>query len=267
MGNLTLTKYFKNVKLADIDDGKKLDGIPDKLDFLLKETASHLSKLWIPGVFDFLSEPDPLFHYIYGYGKDDIFTYPFIEGKRIPEGIVEVKGPVGTQDSRYHRESLEEHVCLVAALLAEQGYFTKRQAVQLAVWHDIGKKYTTATNARGEICFYNHAQLSTYLAARSGCFDSDGEAPRLLPIIYGHMQPMTSWNQSKDWETGEPRDYKAEFFEEMKSYWFGREEFAAQAVKDIEMFTLCDIGVEDVSGPEIRRKIEAGRELIMSTLA
>ena len=271
MRNFNLTPVFKGMTMKEAWEGDfnllAKRGMPEEQVMALKAVVEDLKNRSVSEVFEFLADTDPLFHAIYGYGKDDIFVYPFVAGKEIPEGIKEVEGKVGDQSSKWHWESLLEHACYVCAKLKEQGYFSEAEAILLAVWHDIGKKYTSATNHVGGVCFYNHAAVSAFIAAKAlvGSKLSVDTGKRLVAIIFGHMQPLTLWNVDKDWQTGKPVDYKMKFFKEMLDFFDGDYAMAGKIVGDIDIFKECDLGIakEDIDKPEIREAIARGRELIL----
>jgi len=141
-------------------------------------------------IYHFLDQPDALFNDIYQERevRDSVFfyTYPFIHGAAIPDNIEEVIAPIGTQTSKYHHENLRDHVALVAANLVDAG-LSSTLAVQLAVLHDVGKKYTAATNKVGDICYYNQEAVSALIAKywlRRACLRSSAFICFLAPIIY-----------------------------------------------------------------------------------
>ena len=267
MGNGTLTDVFKDRSLKEIYRGEHFDGMTFHTIGLLSRIVDDLSKRDIAGIFEFLSEPDALFLFIYNLGKDDIYYYPFVDDRMRPRDMHKAEGPVGAQYSRYHWELLWQHVCYVVAKLVEQGHFTVREAVLLAIWHDVGKKYTTATNSRGEICFYNHASVSAFLATKA--LDPKleyEERKRLIAIIYGHMQPLTLWNRSTDYETGEPIDAKMDFFKELLEFFDGDYALAGRVIGDIEKFGECDLGItqDHINDPDVCELIEKGKQIILS---
>ncbi len=269
-----LTQYFRNMSLKDAWEGDfgllfKL-GMPKEQIYKLMHELDRIKDKSLDFYLDYLREPDSLFRSIYGDGYISegrkVYTYPFVEGKTIPDGIREVVGPVGTQTSIWHRETLREHACLVAANLCNQGHFDKADALLLAVLHDIGKKYTAATNNKGGVCFYNHAELSAFIAGhllRKPDADNS-RAKRLVAIIYGHMQPLTLWNQDTNWKTGEPVDYKVRFLKEALSFFGEDYGLASETVTDIDLFKKCDEGVEK-DDPNIARRIKDGRCLFASS--
>lgn len=149
--------------------------------------------------YDFLKKNDRLVQYIYEPVGEAI-RFPLANEKFKVEPIV---GPIGTQTSVYHKEDLADHTCLVAANLMKMnaGFIPKSEALKgisnrflfttLAVLHDLGKKYTSAVNKKGEMCFYNHAQVSAFIA--SSWMQNWGLADDAIEIIvasiFYHMAP------------------------------------------------------------------------------
>ena len=124
--NKTLTKYFGKTSLmriwhANIDDFTE---IPEdqrlKLYAICENRPDNLEE-----VYNFFDLPDPLFRSIHDEvgiqdGKTQ-YLYPFIQGAAIPDHIEEVVGTIGTQTSKYHQESLKDHITLVAKNLVDNG--------------------------------------------------------------------------------------------------------------------------------------------------
>lgn len=95
------------------------------------------------------------------------------------------------QTSKYHQESLMDHIALVARNIA---YITNLDllAVKIAILHDLGKKYTIKINNIGDVCFYNHEHVSALIA--KDMIDSkvfiatDEEAKIIFAVIDAHLQ-------------------------------------------------------------------------------
>lgn len=268
MENKTLTPYFSNLTLAEAWEGDfdilAERGMPqnqlEALKDICKKTPNGASD-----VYDFLTNKDPLFRDIYGNGifidQEEQFTFPFIKGKKIPSGFREVVGPIGTQTSKYHKETLTEHVELVAAHLVEHA-FGEELARWLATLHDVGKKYTSVTNRVGEVCFCNHAEISAFIAGHwLRQFLNYKSSKEIMAIIYAHMLPSTSWNVTEDWRTGEPVNYAEDFYQELLRFCKNNKVFADHIFSRIYLFSLCDVGVTEFT-PAIFEKIAKGHRLI-----
>lgn len=100
------------------------------------------------------------------------------------------------QTSKNHRETILEHISIVMAWVSKD---TNNDIdMQLvALLHDAWKKYTTWTNQKWELCFYNHEKVSAYLVAtiyRQLWFSKE-EAEPYVRIIHDHTLPF---NERKD---------------------------------------------------------------------
>ena len=266
MDNKTLTPYFRNLPLSEAWTGDfgliSMYGMPPGQLECLKEICENTPASF----YDFLTDKDPLFRSIYSegtfVGQEEQFVFPFITGKKIPEDIKEIVGPIGTQTSKYHQETLLQHVDLVAANLVDAG-IDEALAVKLAVLHDVGKKYTSATNAVGGVCYYGHAEISAFIAGHwlREIYD-EKSAKEIVAVIYGHMFPFTSWNVSKHWKTGEPVNYRQDFYEgQLLRYCDGDTAFVNHIMLLIDIFSKCDEGVAEMT-PAILEKIARGHALI-----
>ncbi|MBQ3433110.1 hypothetical protein IJG22_02310 [Candidatus Saccharibacteria bacterium] len=269
MENKTLTHFFRNMTLAEAWEGNFDSliqaGMPTKQAGLLWDICQSIPES-PAAMYEFLVEKDPLFRSIYGIGQfhdgKEIFVFPFIVGKTIPEGIQEVRGPIGTQTSKYHHETIQQHIGLVTVNLVDAGV-PKELAVMLAVLHDIGKKYTSATNKVGGICAYNHGEISAFITGHwlRRTFD-ERKAKEIVAVIYGHMLPLNSWNVTTHWRTGEPVDFRRDFYEgELLSYCDNDTAFADRIMSLIDTFSECDEGVSEFT-PIILEKIARGQKLI-----
>ena len=275
MDNLNLTPIFKNISLKQAYRGDFAilykEGIP--LEELQKfREICEMGDMSIRKAYDFLSVADPLFTYIYGEGNyedgERVFYYPFAKGVTIPEGTKMVRGPLGTQTSKWHHESLSQHVALVAANLVDAG-IRPQMAVALAVLHDVGKKYTTSTNKRGEISFYGHAKVGAFIAAHwlaRWLRPMDWRmAHTIVAVIYAHMDAHELWALTEDPRTHAPVDYRSDFRKELLGFCEGDEEWTEGIMNLIDVFQECDEGVAAVT-PEIEQKIKRGEELILNTV-
>ena len=270
MENRTLTPYFGKMSLAQSWEGDydllAQAGMPTKQLGFLRDICEDVPTEPAT-VYNFLVEDDSLFRSIYGSGRfcgscHEFFVYPFVVGKKIPEDIEEVCGPIGIQTSKWHKETIQQHVGLVAANLVDAG-ISEDLAVTLSVLHDIGKKYTTATNKVGAICAYNHGKVSAFIAGHwLRQIYSRWMAKEIVATIYGHMLPHDTWNVTTHWKTGEPVDYRRDFYEgELLSYCDNDKAFADRIMSLIDIFSECDRGVSEFN-PIILERITRGQELI-----
>ena len=272
-----LTEFFNNMSLSDAASAKFETlcdlGMPAKLLQGLHEICSM--SLDAVGAYQFLHAEDNLFTTIYGEGEVGSdgakrFVFPFVKGKQIPAGISAVSGPIGTQTSKWHQENLQQHAALVAANAVDAG-IDPTMAVALAVLHDIGKKYTAATNKFGGVCFYGHAKVSAFIVAhwlKNWTHPLSSEMVRdITLVVYAHMFPHDTWNVTTHWKTGEPVDYRGDFYRELQDYLGGDKAEASHIMALIDIFEKCDVGVEDaVFSEEIKQQIKRGEDLILKTV-
>lgn len=263
--NRTLTKYFQKTSLQEIWNADyDFRNIPENQRSMLLTICENRPGDDLEEIYRFLSEEDELFRDIYQERevRDSVFfyTYPFIQGT-IPDNIEEVVAPIGTQTSKYHRESLDDHVALVASNLLDAG-LSSALATQLAVLHDVGKKYTAATNKVGDICFYNHEALSS-LIVKYWLRGTANQAAlkQLVAVIYAHLQPKTMWNRTIHWRTGLPHDFRRDFELELEKYYSGNRNDIQQTMELIDLLAECNQGIINMT-PEYAQKIARGRELI-----
>lgn len=185
-GRMTLKQAWEN------DDSPLIAaGMTKQEKEILDDTVDEITSSSLAEIYGSIEEQDTLFNSIYGLmDKNCKITYPFVLSiKRLPEGIQPVHDEIGVQTSKYHKETLRQHLCIVAKNLIQGNEVGSKIAAILAVLHDIGKKYTAATNKIGEICFYNHATVSAYLAANwLKLALPEDEAKVTLAAIYGHME-------------------------------------------------------------------------------
>ena len=264
--NKTLTKYFSKISLqklwdASLDD---FENIPETQRLMLLAICENRPAN-LEEIYHFLDQPDALFNDIYQERevRDSVFfyTYPFIHSAAIPDNIEEVIAPIGTQTSKYHHENLRDHVALVAANLVDAG-LSSTLAVQLAVLHDVGKKYTAATNKVGDICYYNHEAVSALIAKywlRGTA--SQTTVKYIVATIYAHMLPYTDWQRATDFKTGLPRDFRHEFELQLKDFYDGHHGDIQRTMELIDLLAKCDEGILEMR-PEYAQKIARGRELI-----
>jgi len=104
---------------------------------------------------------------------------------------------IGEQTSRYHKETILEHIAMVISWISEDTSNDINMQL-VALLHDSWKKYTTWTNQRWELCFYDHEKVSAYLAAtiyRQLWYKKEDAEP-YIRIIHDHMLPFNE--RSKD---------------------------------------------------------------------
>ena len=213
--------------------------------------------------FHFLGEPDVLTDAI--YGKPDEhgnILYPFaIENH--PGRVKEHVGPIGDQYGRWHLETLQEHVAMVAARLLESG-LSATESATLAVLHDIGKKYTAGTNSRGEMCFYGHAVMSAIIVAIHGrClpyFLTTWDLRVGIGVVYGHTFPWSEWSSHPE--------KKQMYLEELIDLFDGDATEAYLVIRMIERLDSADVGCKTFEELEEARKpggiIDRGWALLTS---
>ena len=264
--NKTLTKYFGKTSLMRIWHSgiEDFTEIPEdqrlKLHAICEIRPDNLEE-----AYNFFGLPDLLFRSIYDEvgteNGEKLYLYPFIQGAAIPDHIEEVVGPIGTQTSKYHQESLKDHIALVAKNLFDAG-LSGTLATQLAVMHDLGKKYTSATNKVGQVCFYNHAAISALIAKywlRGTA--SQTTVKYIVATIYAHMLPYTDWQRTTDFRTGLPRDFRHEFELQLKDFYDGHPGDIQRTMELIDLLAKCDEGIQEIT-PEYEQKIASGREII-----
>ena len=268
MKNMTLTKFFTDGQFDNRSDcltlRKTWEGeclLLPKSETLTGEQLNVLNQICgnYPGnasaVYDFLSEKDELFRNIYSesfsVGGEEYFIYPFVEQQVIPDDVVERAGPIGLQTSMYHRESLQEHATLVAANLVDAGV-DRQTAAYLAVLHDVGKKYTAATNKKGEISFFNHAPLSAFITGRWLRSVDERMAKLLVAVIYAHFRAHF-WKKKPD--------DRQKYFGELLAFYDGDEQCAEEVMSLIEKLNVCDEGVTEFT-PKFWKKTESGEGII-----
>jgi len=266
--NRTLSKYFRNLSLEDcwyasFDDLSKA-GMPDDQLAQLKAVCSN-PKLAPQDAYLFLAHRDPLVEGMYEHEPtdehNDTYRFPFIDAA-IPDDITEVVDRFGTQKSKYHSETLLQHVSIVAAGLIDEGV-PKDRAIKLALYHDLGKKYTCATNKIGEICFYNHAQISAFIL--SHWFekeDDEDEAKIIVAAIYAHMYPLNEWAVEKDWRTGQPVFHRKQFYDRLNIMYCDYDSDMANDIMDlVDKMAKVDKGVQTIDA-KTEAQIAKGQRLI-----
>ena len=266
---MNLTKVFEKMTLEQIETAPFSTMIESGMPLELLKPFERIwrQKMLPRDIYNtFFTEPDDLFTAIYGNGGfvngERQYIYPFGCNK-VPEGISEVHGPIGIQTSKWHHETMQQHVALVAANLVDHEV-DPWLAVALATLHDVGKKYTISTNKRGEISFYGHARVSAFIASYwlKQLNVDERLAKTIVATVYAHMDAHELWKEGgvKDWKTGEMVDHRARFWEELVAF-CGDEDLARQIMKLIDTFSKCDEGVDDLSLVEDR--IKRGERLIL----
>ena len=253
---MVVTKFFKGVSLSQIwrGDFRPLaeNGMPEEQVNALRQVCENAPK----SVYEFLVDADdPLFRNIYGDGLIDIdgrtiFSYPLVKMKKMPADMKPATGPIGTQTSKYHQEDILQHVALVALNLVNNGV-SEELAKKLALLHDVGKKYTSATNKIGEICFYGHAEVSAFIVAQWLKKDESIDeltAKKIVAVTYGHMFAFL----------GYPEGFQTEL-----AILLGDDDVAAETIDLIEKFSGCDEGVTEFTD-EIMAKIATGQKLLLA---
>lgn len=125
------------------------------------------------------------------------------------------------QENSHHRSTIGGH-CLEAAQYVEEHFPNHHNLKTAALLHDIGKVFTKShLNSRGEIdtdChYYGHNNCGAY----DSFFYTDvldiqqDDRLHIANLIYYHMMPFTSWNQSKNAENKTKTQVGEEFFDEI----------------------------------------------------
>jgi hypothetical protein len=208
----------------------------------------------LQSMYNFLFEYDWLTHEVYGEPEEDGFVFPFAV-KKVKEGVKEYHGMIGDQTSAYHKETVTEHTAMVVSNFVGEHIASERLAT-IATLHDVGKKYTSGTNNKGEVCFYAHDTVSAYLAGRwlYGLYDDD-EIKLIIAVIFAHMLPKTAWTEKPE--------KKEEFKKELITFFEDDEGQAETAMSLIERLSNADEGCatkEEVVAA--REKIRRGERII-----
>lgn len=263
-----ISKFFKNLTLVDCVNGNysalTKAGMPEEQIGRLR-IICKIPKLDHKKAYCFLVEEDLLTSELYSPAESEdgspFYKYGFIDAA-IPDNIKEVIGPLGIQTSKYHTEDLLQHVAIVATDLVDSG-IPRERAIKLALFHDIGKKYTCATNKVGEICFYNHAQVSAFILSQWLRDEDRDESRKIIATIYAHMYPLTDWAIEKDWRTGLPVFYRKGFYESLLiNYCDYDSDMANEIMSLIDTLAKVDIGVHEID-EKVKEKIARGQKLIL----
>lgn len=93
------------------------------------------------------------------------------------------------QTSRYHQESLMDHIAIVTGRM---NCSHDPVAVAIGLLHDLGKKYTVKLNKNEEFCFYGHEELSAKIAEQllaDNNYFSEKDKKTIVAVISVHLQP------------------------------------------------------------------------------
>lgn len=168
-------------------------------------------------------------------------TFPLMGNKNFAEPL---PANLGEQTSKYHKETTQQHVCLVVFNMAQKT--SDRRLLLAALLHDYAKKWDTGTNKRHEICFYDHEKLSAYFAAnvlKQMGFSREG-AFEITAIIHGHMLPFNVW----------PREEGSELA--------FRKRYGDFITDGIKILNSCDKGcLTDMSVDLMKPVFDEGREI------
>ncbi|MBR2641203.1 hypothetical protein IKD49_01955 [Candidatus Saccharibacteria bacterium] len=271
MKNRTLTRPFEALSLAEVYSGKyaSLGNMPDKEMELLKRICKNAPKS-IAEAYEFLEKKDDLFLYIYDsyavIGGEEYFVYPFVETRRIPSGLSMEIGPIGIQTSQFHAESLSEHVAMVQVNLEEAG-LSKALAGKVAVLHDIGKKYTVATNTIGDLVFYNHASVSAFIASHwaKQWHIEEQDVKILVACIYAHMKPFTDWRTRGSHHRLAAINKKQLFYRQLINLLNDDKNLADKTMELISLISKNDEGVSEIDDHAIEKIIRGKNSLLSLT--
>ena len=212
------------------------DSFGELLDAILNQPFS------VEDFIDSQSKEDDLTDLIFEKTIDGRVVFP-LAGEN--NTAVPYRGFIGDQASRYHQESIRTH--LYADLVRMRELHGDDFNMELAVLlHDAMKKYTAATNKRGEVCFYGHEKVSAYFAAKvyKQLGYSKEEAKPYIAMIHGHMLPKTLWSNPKSGNS----DY-AKYVEE----------FGQKQADMVILLSRCDTGIK--AGDLVFRYVDNGREV------
>lgn len=222
----------------------------------LMDLSNMIKKKGAHGVIEFLTSEDAVTKHMYEKTDDGKFIYPYansgVEKKALKEGISQyVSNSFDDQTCKHHQESLTDHTYAVVGHFMEGKHITDEKSaldVLTALLHDIGKKYTMATNAKGEVCFYGHEAVSAYIAARSlydfGKVFDKKQIREAVTVIAEHLSPKVLWQQKLEAEQD-----------------FIRKNGKALHDKVVK-FSECDIGYEDREAVKNDPAYAHGKEII-----
>lgn len=273
IAGLPLDKAYYNAAFAYLEEREAPPMWIDRLEIICSQS------LGMKQAYDFLDKEDLLFGEIYGKWAKELvdgrwhYTYPFVEGQQIPDGTREVVGPVGTQTSKWHKESLKQHAAYVVANLVKETDLDVETAVRLGVLHDVGKKYTSATNKHGGICCHEHAKVSAVIASCWLHKLPPEQRKTVFAVIYAHMFPQNEWNPEKKQSLNratladhhrlyrDPEQVKAGFYKELVSFLNGDVHWADRIMDLVYVFAKCDKGITEFT-PDVLERIKLGEAII-----
>lgn len=93
------------------------------------------------------------------------------------------------QTSKYHQETLMDHVAMVTGRM---NCSYDPVAVAIGLLHDLGKKYTVKLNKKEEFCFYGHEELSAKITKQlltNNDMFSNKDKKIIVAVISVHLQP------------------------------------------------------------------------------
>ena len=154
------------------------------------------------------------------------------------------------QTSKYHKETLLDHIAFVTHEMKYTGYL----GITIAILHDIGKKFTVKYNKDGEICYYGHEKISAQLAVdmlTGNEFYTDKDLNIIYPVISQHLQPRLIHDSNA-----------------LNIYYEGfRAKYGPQALDILKKLNDADRGITTIAklnSPEVISKIQDGYDIIKS---
>ena len=133
---------------------------------------------------------------VYDYGdRNNRDTYSLY-------GLIELFKKIDTMSQRneHHQLTLGEHCRTASKYIGNSDKYT-RQLQFAALLHDIGKVSTGFLGEDGQYHYYNHnctgAYESMFYLDADGMGMSDEDKLYISNLIYYHMKPITTWQQSQ----------------------------------------------------------------------
>ena len=127
-------------------------------------------------------------------------VYGYCTPKKISEGFLiphtnnsscySIIESLNIQTSKYHKESLLDHIAMVTYRKNEK-FENDKLALTIAILHDIGKKFTIKVNNIGDICYYNHELVSSQIAEELMLSSNNYSAEEVkicCSVIEAHLQ-------------------------------------------------------------------------------
>lgn len=153
---------------------------------------------------------DALTDLIYEKDEGGKVIYPSVSKKSKAEPYHAI---IGEQTSKYHKETVSQHLLMVLGGVAEEvknaDIQDKNAVYVMAITHDAAKKYDSMTNKKGEVCFYDHEHLSAYFAAaiyKQLGYTKEQSRP-YVQAIYDHMLPFNVWSKDTEAEKAYTEKY------------------------------------------------------------